>query len=56
VLVPIVGAAVVLAFWSDEVGPLLIVLLAVLPGRATVQEGALHLVLAGAFVFLALVP
>jgi Ca2+:H+ antiporter len=46
-------------------GPVQIVLLAitvavgaltVLPGRATVQEGALHLVLAGAFVFLALVP
>ena len=30
--------------------------LTVLPGRATVQEGALHLVLAGAFIFLALVP
>lgn len=46
-------------------GPVQIVMLAitvavgaltVLPGRATVQEGALHLVLAGAFVFLALVP
>jgi Ca2+:H+ antiporter len=46
-------------------GPVQIVLLAitiavgaltVLPGRATVQEGALHIVLAGAFIFLALVP
>jgi Ca2+:H+ antiporter len=46
-------------------GPVQIVMLAltvvvaaltVLPGRATVQEGALHLVLAGTFVFLALVP
>jgi Ca2+:H+ antiporter len=46
-------------------GPLQIVLLAltvavasltILPGRATVQEGALHLVIAGAFIFLALVP
>jgi Ca2+:H+ antiporter len=30
--------------------------LTVLPGRATVQEGAIHIVLAGAFIFLALVP
>jgi Ca2+:H+ antiporter len=30
--------------------------LTVLPGRATVQEGAVHLVLLGAFVFLALNP
>ena len=60
----------VLSFVSDRalvlgLGPVQIVLLAitvavgaltVLPGRATVQEGALHLVLAGAFIFLALVP
>jgi Ca2+:H+ antiporter len=30
--------------------------LTVLPGRATVQEGAVHLVLLGAFVFLAVYP
>lgn len=30
--------------------------LTVLPGRATVQEGAVHLVLLGAFLVLALVP
>jgi Ca2+:H+ antiporter len=30
--------------------------LTVLPGRATVQEGAVHLVLLGAFLFLAVVP
>jgi len=30
--------------------------LTVLPGRATVQEGAVHLVLLGAFLFLAVIP
>ena len=30
--------------------------LAILPGRATVQEGGVHLVLFGAFVFLAVNP
>jgi len=30
--------------------------LTVLPGRATVQEGAVHLVLLGAFLLLAVIP
>jgi Ca2+:H+ antiporter len=35
---------------------MLVAALTVLPGRATVQEGAVHLVLLGAFLVLALVP
>jgi Ca2+:H+ antiporter len=34
----------------------LVAALTVLPGRATVQEGAVHLVLLGAFLLLAVVP
>ena len=66
--VPVIAVVIHLASAANSasaLGRLQLVLLAitvvvgaltVLPGRATVQEGALHLVLAGAFVFLALVP
>jgi Ca2+:H+ antiporter len=65
--VPVIAVAsiwmdgpLVLGLGSTQIVLLVITLivgaLTVLPGRATVQEGAVHLVLLGAFVLLALIP